>query len=44
VYQDLGDYEQARELFQKAFISFKSSLGEHHPNTQTVKKWLDSME
>ena len=44
VYKDLGDYEQARGLFKKAFNSLKLSLGEHHPNTQVVKQWLDSME
>lgn len=44
MYKDLGDYEKAQELFQMAYDTFKSSLGEEHPNTKVVQEWLGSLE
>lgn len=43
VFKDLGDYGQVFKLFQMAYDAFKSALGEQHPNTKTVKRWLDRM-
>ena len=41
VYKDLGEYEKARDLWKKAYDIFKVSHGEQHPNTKTVKEFLD---
>ena len=43
VFKDQGDYEQAKKFFQMAYDAFKSALGGQHPNTKTVKRWLDRM-
>jgi tetratricopeptide (TPR) repeat protein len=44
VLQALGDYAGARRLFGKAFAVFSHYLGEDHPNTKTVGRWLKHMD
>ena len=41
VYKKKCDYDKALEYFEKALRIFKSTLGDSHPNTQTVQKWID---
>ena len=43
VLQDLGEYEKAITLLEKAYQVFYNLLGEQHPNTKTVKSNLDSI-
>jgi tetratricopeptide (TPR) repeat protein len=38
VYQDLGDYEKARDLLEKALKSDLKNFGELHPNV-AIRKW-----
>jgi tetratricopeptide (TPR) repeat protein len=44
VLKALGDYAGARRLFGKAFTVFSHYLGEDHPNTKTVGRWLKHMD
>ncbi|MBK8501043.1 MAG: tetratricopeptide repeat protein [Saprospiraceae bacterium] len=44
VYQDLGDYEKARELWNSAYTIFMKKLGPEHPHTKTVQQFLDSIK
>ena len=39
--QDLGDYEGAKELLEKAYRVFLTLLGAEHPNTKIIKGNLD---
>ncbi len=40
VLQDLGDYEGAKDLLEKAYETYKDHLGEQHPNTKIIKNNL----
>ncbi len=43
LYQAQGQYEPALEFFQKAIAICSESLGDQHPNTQTIKNNLERL-
>ncbi|HHH54464.1 MAG TPA: tetratricopeptide repeat protein, partial [Bacteroidetes bacterium] len=43
VLKDLGDYEGAKRLYEKAYAILRKQLGEEHPNTKLVKGNLESI-
>ncbi|MGH9845547.1 MAG: tetratricopeptide repeat protein, partial [Blastocatellia bacterium] len=43
VLKDLGDLASARQLFERALAIFTQFLGAEHPNTQIVRRNLESL-
>ena len=43
-YHDLGDAEQARIYYNKAYIIFTKSLGEEHPNNIRIKDKIAQLD
>ncbi len=41
VYVNLDRIREAMELWKSAYKIFSKSLGVDHPNTKTVKEWID---
>jgi tetratricopeptide (TPR) repeat protein len=44
VLQDLGDYEGAKKLLEKAYKVYFTQLGDLHPSTKIIKSNLDSVK
>jgi Tfp pilus assembly protein PilF len=44
VYLEKGDYQGARELFEKALRVCRDRLGEDHPNTKVVERWMKKVD
>jgi tetratricopeptide (TPR) repeat protein len=43
-YQDQGKYEQAEIFYQQALANWEELLGSDHPNTQTARKALNTLQ
>ena len=42
--EKLNKYKEALDFFQKALKIYKAKLGDEHPNTKQVQKWVAEME
>ncbi|MGB5915567.1 MAG: tetratricopeptide repeat protein, partial [Phormidesmis sp.] len=43
LYQNKGDYSQAKELYVQALAIALPTLGSEHPRTKSIQSWLDSL-
>ncbi len=40
-WNNLGDFQRAKEYFQHAYNMFREFYGDEHPHTRATKEWLD---